>query len=241
MKTKNKVCIVIPSYKVQKKILSVLRKIDYKYIDKVIVVDDFCPEHSGKTAEKFNNKKVEVIYCKFNQGVGGATIFGFKKALKEKFNIIFKLDGDGQHNPADIPKFLKEFKDKKVNFCKGTRFQNNHNKKKIPTLRLFGNIILTRISRITCKNNDITDVVNGFLAIRSNLLKKLDTDKISKNFFFEEDLLFQISFFEKNIIEVPINTFYFGKSNLNPIKTIIPFLINHVKNLLKRIIHDISQ
>ena len=173
------------------------------------MVDDFCPEASGKTAEKFDNKKVEIIYSKFNQGVGGATISGFKKALKENYNILIKLDGDGQHNPKDISKFLSKFKNKNINFCKGTRFYSRNNKNKIPGLRLIGNIILTIISRITCRNKNLTDVVNGFIAIRSNLLKKLKTDKISKNFFFEEDLLFHISFLEKNVIEIPINTLYF--------------------------------
>ena len=240
MGKKNKVCVVIPCYKVRKRIISVLKKIDYNIVNKVIVVDDFCPEKSGKIVENLNNKKVEVIYSKSNQGVGGATMFGFKKALKENFEIILKLDGDGQHNPMDIKKFLFSFKNKKVNFCKGTRFGTKNNRNKIPLLRLIGNIILTKISRITCRNNNLTDVVNGFLAIRSNLLKKLNTDKISKNFFFEEDLLFHISFFEKNIIEIPINTFYFGESSLSPLKTVLPFLFNHLKNFLIRVSHDLS-
>ena len=236
---KDKVCVVIPCYKVKENILDVLKKINFNYVDKVIVVDDFCPEKSGKTAEKFNNKKVEIIYSKYNRGVGGATIFGIKKALKEKFRIVVKLDGDGQHNPADIKKFLLKFKNKNINFCKGTRFSDKKDIRNIPKLRLFGNIILTKISRITCRNKDLTDVVNGFLAIRSNLLKKLPVDKISKNYFFEEDLLFHISFFEKNIVEIPINTIYLGKSSLSPVKTIIPFFFNHLKNFLIRISHDL--
>ena len=241
MRFKNNVCVVIPCYKVKKKIINVLKRINYRYVDKVIVVDDFCPENSGKIAEKFSNKKVEVIYCESNLGVGGATMYGFKKAIKENFKIIFKIDGDGQHDPVDIKKFLTKFNNKNINFCKGTRFDNKNNKKKIPGFRLFGNIILTKISRITCKNENLTDVVNGFLAIRSNLLKKLNLEKISKDFFFEEDLLFHISFYEKKICEIPIKTFYFGKSSLSPFKTILPFLIKHLKNFSVRIYYDFTK
>ena len=241
MRFKNNVCVVIPCYKVKKKIINVLKRINYRYVDKVIVVDDFCPENSGKIAEKFSNKKVEVIYCESNLGVGGATMYGFKKAIKENFKIIFKIDGDGQHDPVDIKKFLTKFNNKNINFCKGTRFDSKNNKKKIPGFRLFGNIILTKISRITCKNENLTDVVNGFLAIRLNLLKKLNLGKISKDFFFEEDLLFHISFYEKKICEIPIKTFYFGKSSLNPFKTILPFLIKHLKNFSVRIYYDFTK
>ncbi|MDC0394057.1 hypothetical protein OAM22_04585, partial [Candidatus Pelagibacter sp.] len=95
-----------------------------------------------------------------------------------------------------------------------------------------------KISRITCRNNDLTDVVNGFLAIRASLLKKINFKLISKDFFFEEDLLFNISFHEKKILEIPIKTYYFGKSNLSPLRTIFPFLVKHFRNYLIRFTYD---
>ena len=63
--------------------------------------------------------------------------------------------------------------------------------------------------------------------------------KISSDFFFEEDLLFHISFHETKIGEVSIKTLYHEKSNLNPVKTIIPFIIKHAKNLIIRCMYDI--
>ena len=95
-------------------------------------------------------------------------------------------------------------------------------------VRLIGNIILTLLTRINCRNFELTDVVNGYLGVKSSLLKKLDFKKISKDFFFEEDLLYFISFYEKKIIEIPIKTFYFEKSSLTPLKTILPFLTKHI-------------
>ena len=122
MNLKKSICVIIPCYKVKKKILNVLKKIDYENVDKVIVVDDYCPENSGKIAEEFLNKKVEVVYCDSNLGVGGASIFGFKKAIKEGFDILFKIDGDGQHDPKYIVKFKDVFENEHINFCKGSRF-----------------------------------------------------------------------------------------------------------------------
>ena len=232
MKLREKICIVIPCFKVGKEILNVIKNIDFNLVDKVFVIDDACPEKSGLIVKKAKYKKVKVIFLKKNLGVGGATMAGFKIALKLKHNIIFKLDGDGQHDPNDIVKFLKYFQNKKINFCKGTRFYRKKDIAKIPKLRLIGNIILTSISRITCSNSEITDVVNGFLCIRDTLLKKLELEKISNDFFFEEDLLFNISLFEKSIKEVQIKTIYNNKSSLSPIKTILPFLFKHFKNYI---------
>ena len=131
----------------------------------------------------------------------------------------------------DITKFLLSLEMKNINFCKGTRFLNK-GKRKIPFIRYYGNICLTFLSRITCKNYIITDVVNGFLGIKLKLLKKINLNSLSKDFFFEEDLLFHVSFHETKIGEVPIKTLYHQKSNLNPVKTIIPFIIKHARNLI---------
>ena len=241
MKYKKKICVVIPCYKVKKKIYSVIKKINFKLVDKVLIIDDFCPEKTGNYVQKYNFKKVEVIYLKKNLGVGGATKTGFKRALKDNFEVIFKLDGDGQHNPKDISKFITKLTHTNINFCKGTRFKNSSNIKKIPALRLFGNILLTNLTRINCRNFALTDVLNGFLGIKRDLLKKLDFSKISDDFFFEEDLLFRTSFLESNICEIPIKTIYFDKSNLSPLRTIVPFFYKHLKNFFERFIYDISK
>lgn len=239
MKNKNKICVVIPCYKVRDDIEKVLKKIDFKIVDKVLIIDDCCPEKTGTYIKKKNIKNVIVIINKKNLGVGGATIRGFKKALNMNFDIIFKIDGDNQHNPRDIVKFLKLFAQKKINFCKGSRFKVNQEKTKIPLIRLFGNVMLTNLSRINCKNKNLTDVVNGFIGIKKYLLKKINLDQLSQGFFFEEDLIFRISFLEKNIYEVPIKTMHNPKSNLNPLRTIVPFIIKHIKNFIIRLKYEL--
>ena len=236
-KKKLKICIIIPCYKVIDKIENVINKINFNIIDKVFIVDDCCPENTGSYLKKKKIKNLEILILKKNLGVGGATMIGFKRAIKKNYDIIFKVDGDGQHDPKDIKKFLRKFKMENINFCKGTRFLNK-GKRKMPFIRYYGNICLTFLSRITCKNYNITDVVNGFLGIKLILLKKINLNLLSKDFFFEEDFIFHISFHETKIGEVPIKTLYNGKSNLSPVKTIIPFIIKHVKNLIIRFKHD---
>ena len=168
--------------------------------------------------------------------MGGATKVGFKKAMNLGFDIIFKIDGDGQHDPSDIKKFLKPLMESNVNFCKGSRFLKKEDELKIPKIRYYGNIMLTLITRYNCNNLELTDAVNGYLAIKTSLLKKINLNKVSSNFFFEEDFLFYLSFHNILLKEIRTKTIYHDtNSNLNPITTIIPFIINHLKNFFIRI------
>ncbi len=238
---KNKVCIIIPCYKVSDKIENVINKINFNIVDKVFIIDDNCPEETGKKLkEKISNLKVEIIIHEKNLGVGGATITGFKKALNENFDIIFKLDGDGQHDPKHLNNFLEKFENPNVNFCKGSRFLDVSQKKRIPFIRYVGNIALTFLTKKNCKLPEITDAVNGFLAIRSDLLKKINLDEISFDYFFEEDLLFKLSFFDIKINEIAIDTIYFKKGNtLNPFLVLLPFLFRHIRNFLYRLKYEL--
>ena len=148
-----KKCVVIPCYNVVDHIDNVIKKIDFKIIDKVFIIDDCCPQNTGKYLKKNNkNKSINITILKKNLGVGGATKVGFEKALKNNFDIIFKIDCDGQHDPADIKKFLKGLSKESVNFCKGSRFLIKSEKNKIPRIRLYGNLILTLITKFNCKN-----------------------------------------------------------------------------------------
>ena len=232
-----KKCVVIPCYNVIDHIDDVIKKIDFKIIDRLFIIDDCCPQKTGQYLKnKIKNKKIDIIILKKNLGVGGATKVGFKKAISLGYKIIFKIDGDGQHDPSDIKKFLKPLLESNVNFCKGSRFLKKIDRIKIPRIRYYGNIILTLITRYNCNNLELTDAVNGYLAIKSSLLKKINLEKVSSNFFFEEDFLFYLSFHDIKLKEISIKTIYHdNNSNLNPVKTIIPFILNHLKNFIIKI------
>jgi glycosyltransferase involved in cell wall biosynthesis len=170
--------VVIPCFNVVNEVLKVINKIDLKAIEKVFIIDDCCPQQTGKfLKKKFKNrsinKKINITILKKNIGVGGATIIGFTKALAFGYDIIIKIDADGQHDPRDIKKFLKPLLSPNINFCKGTHFIKTSERKKILKLRYFGNIVLTFLTKFNCKKTNITDAVNSFLGIKSSLLKKL--------------------------------------------------------------------
>jgi glycosyltransferase involved in cell wall biosynthesis len=234
--SKFKIGIVIPCYNVKSQILEVLKNINYSIINHVYLIDDKCPQKTGRYINGvYKNSKLKVIFLKKNRGVGGASKIGFNCALNDKCDLIIKMDGDGQHNPRELKKFIKLFLKNNYCYIKGFRdFTKFRNFFQTPIIRIIGNFILTFFLRIHTKNFQLKDVVNGYFAIPSIVLNKINIRKISNDFFFEQDLILQISRLKFNIYETKIETIYdVSESNLNVNKILIPFFIKHVKLFFK--------
>ncbi len=235
-----KVCVIIPCYKVKDKISKVILRLLKKSI-KIIIVDDKCPQKTGAyVKKKFKQKKILVIFQKKNSGVGGATLEGFKYAIKKKYNIAIKIDGDDQHDTKVLSLFIKALTTQNYDICKGYRFDtlDDYFNIKMPFIRLFGATVLTFILRFVSGNWRIKDVCHGFIGFRVDFLKKLDFSKIQKNFFFEQDILFHSVLKKAKIKQIRNLVRYEANitSNLKPLNSILPFLFYHSKNFLYRIV-----
>ena len=135
---KNKIAVVIPCYMVSNNIDKVISKLP-KFIDKIYLVDDACPENSVKNL-KFKSKKIIKIYRKRNGGVGAAVKDGYRFSVKDKNNVTVRIDGDGQMNPKLIKKFVDPIVNKKAEFTKGNRFKDLSFIGIMPLARIIGNI-----------------------------------------------------------------------------------------------------
>tara|TARA_B100000795_G_C22804353_1_gene443882 strand:+ start:1125 stop:1985 length:861 start_codon:yes stop_codon:yes gene_type:complete len=228
--------IVIPCYKVKKKIYKVISK-SLKYVDKIIIVDDKCPEQTGAyVKKKIKNKKVLVLFNKKNQGVGGAMKKGYKAAIKLNAKIIVKMDGDDQMKPYYIPHLVKDIKEGRAGYCKGNRFFNKSVIKKMPFIRLVGNLLLSFISKFSTGYWNIFDITNGYTAISTSALKKINFANISNNYFFETDILYNLYLKNINVVDVNIPAVYNdSESNLKILNVFYYFLKGNLKNLVNRL------
>ena len=87
-----KVAVAIPCYKVKSHILSVIEGIGAE-VDTIYVVDDCCPEQSGNfVIENNQDERVKVLWHSENQGVGGAIVTAYQKALEDDMDIVVKVD-----------------------------------------------------------------------------------------------------------------------------------------------------
>lgn len=233
------VAVVIPCYKVKAHIVETIAEIGSE-VSHIFVVDDFCPDGSGKfVEEQVKDKRVKVIFHAENQGVGGATITGYKAALESDAQIVVKLDGDGQMDPSLIKDLIGPIVAGRADYTKGDRFDSLTGLSQMPGVRLFGNAGLTLLTKISSGYWNITDPTNGYTAIHRDALKALPLAMLSKRFFFESDMLFRLSIYRAVVWDVPMHARYgTEKSNLSIAKTLWEFPWKHFKNFHKRLFYN---
>ena len=232
---KMKFALVIPSYKVSKHILDVINNIP-EFVNNIIVVDDKCPQNSGNIAVTSNDKRVVVCYHEVNQGVGGAVVTGYKKALELNSDIVIKVDGDGQMDVAYMQKLIQPIVDEKADYTKGNRFTDFKALRQMPKIRLFGNSGLSFLVKASSGYWNMMDPTNGYTAINKHALEELDLDNLSKRYFFESDMLINLNIENAVVTDVDIPAKYGDEeSSLSITKTLFGFPPKLFKGLCKRI------
>src|SRR5947207_6669492 len=143
-----RVAVVIPCYRVRRYILDVIRGIG-PHVSAIFVVDDACPEQTAALIrQECTDGRVKVLTHAENQGVGGAMITGYKAALADGADVIVKIDGAGQMDPALIPRFIRPIVGGDADYTKGNRFYDLAFLSAMPRARLFGN---AKIGRASCR------------------------------------------------------------------------------------------
>lgn len=230
------VAVVIPSYRVKEHILGVIAAIG-PIVGKIYVVDDCCPDGSGQFVKaNCTDPRVEVLFNEKNLGVGGATMAGYRRALEDSCDVVVKLDGDGQMDPALIPALIAPILSGDADYTKGNRFFALENLEGMPPVRLFGNAVLSFITKISSGYWSIMDPTNGFTAIHGGALSLLALEKIDRGYFFETDILFRLNTIRAVVKEVPMKAVYGDEqSSLRIVKVLREFPGKHLKRLFKRI------
>ncbi|MBW4054026.1 MAG: glycosyltransferase [Proteobacteria bacterium] len=234
-----RVAVVIPSFKVKKHVLNVIAGIGPE-VQIIYVVDDYCPEYSGTYVESAcQDERVRILFHEENQGVGGATLTGYRRALLDGVDIIVKLDGDGQMDPGQIPTLVSPIVRGLADYTKGNRFYYLEGVQQMPLVRLLGNAALSFIAKFSTGYWDIFDPTNGFTAVYAKVVERLPLEKIDKRYFFESDMLFRLNTVRAVVMDVPVSAKYADEeSSLNVYRSIPEFACKHMRNALKRIFYN---
>lgn len=191
-----------------------------KYVDRIIVIDDGSKDKTSKIA---NHLGATVLYHTRNMGVGAAMRTGTNYAKKFKPDIVVTLDGDGQHNPSDIPKIIQPILFDQADFILGSRFlQGNSN---MLLIKFIGNKLLSLLVSILVGVR-ITDAQSGFRALNRKALMalNLEADKT-----YVQEMIIELCLKGCKLKEVPISVMprKYGSSKVtsNIIKYIIKSLL----------------
>jgi dolichol-phosphate mannosyltransferase len=233
------IAVVIPSYRVTQHILQVIAEIGEE-VTSIYVVDDCCPDSSGKfVIGNCRDSRVKVLFNEQNLGVGGATLTGMRQAILDGANVIVKIDGDGQMDPALIPSFVGVIVNGEADYAKGNRFFEIEGLRQMPPIRLLGNAFLSFASKLSSGYWNCLDPTNGYFAVHAEVASFLPIEKIAPRFFFESDLLFRLNIIGARVVDIPMHSRYGNEvSNLKPIQEIWSFSISHARNFFKRVMYN---
>lgn len=210
-----KVCVLIPSYNEELTIGGVVKRIKDMGLEAVIV-DDGSTDKTEEAASKYGALVLRNIK---NQGKGAALREGFDFILRSaKYDAVVVMDGDGQHNPDDIGKFISRLRDHGDDIIVGNRMARPKN---MPFLRLATNRFMSYLLSAICKQK-IPDTQCGFKLIKCKVLKELRLE--ANNFDFDSEILIAASRRHFKIASVPVDTIYKGElSYINPLKDTVRF------------------
>lgn len=233
-----RIAAVIPCYRVAAHVLGVIEGLR-GCVDHVFVVDDACPERSGAVVRSGADAAfVTVLTHEINGGVGAAVMTGYEAAASAGYEILVKVDGDGQMDPAYIPALVQPIVDGLADYAKGNRFFDPDGLQSMPPVRLFGNAVLSFLSKLSSGYWQVMDPTNGFTALHASLLRWLPRRRIAQRYFFESDLLFRLGALGAVVVDVPMPARYAGEpSSLSVTRAALEFLPRHLVRTVKRIVY----
>ena len=234
-----RVAVVIPAYRVSRHILGVLQAIGPE-VDRIYVIDDGCPEGSGELVRsQCADPRVRLLRHEVNRGVGAAVITGYRAALGDGAEIIVKVDGDGQMDPALVGDFVGPIRAGQADYTKGNRFFDLEGLEQMPRTRLIGNAILSFMNKVSSGYWDIFDPTNGYTAIHANVLQRLPLGKVGQGYLFETDMLFRLNILRAVVWDVPMQARYGDEtSSMKVTRVAAALFVNHIRNFAKRIFYN---
>jgi len=206
------IAAVIPAYRVADQIESVLNGLP-DYLRYIIVVDDASPDRTSDLVSALASRDGRIVLVRNarNQGVGGAVVAGFCKALELGAQIIVKIDGDGQMDPAYIPALVTPLIEGKADYTKGNRFRDLDALRHMPLVRRVGNLGLSFLTKAATGYWNCFDPTNGFFAIRAEILAELPLERIDRRYFFETSMLANLYLLDAFVLDVPMPARYHGE------------------------------
>jgi glycosyltransferase involved in cell wall biosynthesis len=211
--TKN-TCVIIPAYNESRTIGRIVEYLKGRGLS-VCVIDDGSTDVTAAIAEASG---AVILKHEKNMGKGASLRDGFVYAIKENFDTVLIMDGDGQHETSDIDNFFKKMDDTNADIVIGNRMPDTSS---MPVVRKLTNQAMSFLISKFCGCN-IPDTQCGFKLIKRNVLEGIDLK--SSNYDIESEILIKSAKLGFRIESVPIKTIYRGEvSRINPIVDTIRF------------------
>jgi len=227
---KKKVLIFIVCYNAEGSIESVLDRISKdiweskSFCTEILIIDDQSSDRTFYAAEDHASRRPEqnltILYNPKNQGYGGNQKIGYCYAMKNGFDAVVLLHGDGQYAPEYLGQMVQPILDGEADAVFGSRMIHRLDalKGRMPLYKWVGNQVLTFIQNHIMRSH-LSEFHSGYRAYSVPALASVPFEYNSDHFDFDTDIIIQLLDTQKRIKEIPIPTFYGDEiSRVNGIK-----------------------
>jgi len=154
-----------------------------------------------------------IVYLRHqrNQGVGGAMVTGFRKALDLRADFVAKIDADNQMDPQFLPCFVRVALECQCDYVKANRFGHLDALQAMPRARKIGNIVLSFLTKLASGYWNVFDPQNGYLMLSRSMLRRLDLARIDRGYFFENSMLINLNILRARVAEIYLPAQYAGE------------------------------
>ncbi len=207
-----KTAALIPAFREEKHIEQVVRE-TRKHLPRVLVVDDGSPDATADAAEAAG---ADVLRNGRNLGKGASLALGFDRLFADGFDAALCLDADGQHLPAEIPRFLEAAA--RADLVIGNRMADTGS---MPFARIWTNRVTSALlSRLAGVH--VPDTQCGYRLIRREAWQNVAIK--SRNYEFEGEMIVAVGRKGLRIDSVPVSTVYGDEvSTINPVTDTVRF------------------
>lgn len=200
--------VVVPAFNEELLIAKVIQTMP-DYVDRIYVIDDCSTDRTFEVAAEYRkDSRLKLTRHLKNKGVGAAIATGYRQALDDEIDIIAVMAGDNQMDPVQLLKLLDPLVKGAADYCKGDRLSRSELTKGMSRWRRSGNVILTRLTRISSGYWRLQDPQNGYTAINRETLAQLNLNKIYPRYGYCNDMLAKLNVIGAKVKDVQIPARY---------------------------------
>jgi len=211
-----KVAIFIVAFEAEHFIASVLDRIPHRLRDlfaEVLVIDDSSSDDTFETArlaaQRLGFHNVTVLRTPFNRGYGGNQKLGYLHAIKQGFDFVVLLHGDGQYAPEYLPQIVNALGADAPDALIASRMIKRRDALRggMPLYKWLGNQVLTAIEN-RMLGSHLSEFHSGYRAYKVEALRSIRFELNSDEFHFDTEVLIQLLSTGRVVKEIPVPTFY---------------------------------
>jgi dolichol-phosphate mannosyltransferase len=170
----------------------------------VLVVDDGSPDGTAALVREMQQStpRLHLLVRAGKMGLGTAYVEGFRYALRGGYTLVFEMDADFSHDPAEVPNFLRAAE--RADLVIGSRYLNGVRVLNWPMRRLLLSYFANLYTRLMI-GLPIHDATGGFKCYRREVLAAINLDRIRSNgYAFQIEMSFKAWKKGFRLIEIPI-------------------------------------